>query len=61
MCARSWIVGAYFVALVPANIYILLKYPDLEKQVRPRHMRVAFAFNVCLGLGKFGVLFILAL
>ena len=28
-----WIVGAYVVALVPANIYILLKYPHLEKQV----------------------------
>jgi hypothetical protein len=29
----SYIVGAYVLALVPANVYILMKYPTLEKQV----------------------------
>jgi len=50
MCARllpslisyyaRWIVGAYVVALVPANIYILLKYPHLEKQVRTNYYAI---------------------
>lgn len=30
----GWVVGSYLCALVPANVYILLKYPDLEKEVR---------------------------
>ena len=29
----GWIVGAYLCALVPANVYILLKYPALDKHV----------------------------
>jgi uncharacterized membrane protein len=28
----GWIVGAYLCALVPANVYILMKYPELEKE-----------------------------
>mmetsp|Transcript_52454 Transcript_52454/g.67270 ORF Transcript_52454/g.67270 Transcript_52454/m.67270 type:complete len:207 (-) Transcript_52454:117-737(-) len=28
----SYIVGAYIFALVPANVYMLLKYPGLEKE-----------------------------
>jgi len=28
----GWVVGAYLCALVPANVYILLKYPELEKE-----------------------------
>mmetsp|Transcript_25872 Transcript_25872/g.57977 ORF Transcript_25872/g.57977 Transcript_25872/m.57977 type:complete len:115 (+) Transcript_25872:322-666(+) len=28
----GWVVGAYLSALVPANVYILFKYPALEKE-----------------------------
>ena len=28
----GWIVGAYLISLAPANVYILLKYPSLEKK-----------------------------
>ena len=28
----GWIVGAYLISLAPANAYILLKYPSLEKK-----------------------------
>ena len=34
----GWVVGSYLCALVPANVYILLKYPDLEKEVTSRSM-----------------------
>ncbi len=40
----GFVVGAYICALVPANVYILIKYPDLEKKAidyRSNGMRAA--------------------
>ena len=40
----GFVVGAYVCALVPANVYILLQYPDLEKKAidyRSNGMRAA--------------------
>jgi len=28
----GWLVGAYLIALAPANVYMLAKYPELEKK-----------------------------